>query len=278
MYLCKMIGGFELVAALISALAVGLVALVGLVYQFVSREFVTRYVPWVLALTAGILLGNVFFHLLPEASHESREPYGILFGFIAGLGVFWLLDRMLHRHHREKPEAGRSLGYLTLIGDGFHNFIDGLVIGTSYLIHFELGVATTLAILLHELPQELGESGTMVYSGFTPKKTVRLNLLVSLTAVLGVLVSFGVQRWLLISPAFLLAFTAGGFLYVALGRLMPELFRTSPLTRVRLSYVAVLCLGLAVVFGINRMQPHVHHQAPKEVHLHAVPFGFVQHP
>lgn len=278
MYICRMIGGFELVAALISALAVGLVALVGLVYQFVSRDFVTRYVPWVLALTAGILLGNVFFHLLPEASHESREPYSIYVGFFVGMGVFWLLDRMLHRHHWEQPDAGRPLGYLTLVGDGFHNFIDGLVIGTSYLIHVELGMATTLAILLHELPQELGESGTMVYSGFTPKKTVRLNLLVSLTAVLGVLVSFGVQQWFLISPALLLAFTAGGFLYVALGRLMPELFRKTPLLGVRLSYVAVLCLGLAVVFGIHRLQPHVHHQAPQKVQHLAVPFGLVQQP
>ncbi|WP_209329351.1 ZIP family metal transporter [Lunatimonas salinarum] len=273
-----MIGGIAFGAALLSALAVGLVSLVGLVYQLVNRTFVNQALPWLLALTAGMLLGNVFFHLLPEASHESLEPYPVVLGFLGGALVFWMLDGLFHRRHREVGNPHGSLGYLTLVGDGFHNFIDGLVIGTSYLIHVELGMATTLAVLLHELPQELGESGTLVYSGFTPKKVVRLNMLVSLTAVLGVLVSFGMQHWLLISPALLLAFTAGGFLYVALGRLLPELFRKSRLARVRVSYVAVLCLGLAMVFGIQKIQPHVHHQAPKTHHFHTAPFGFVQRP
>ncbi|EON77142.1 putative: hypothetical protein [Lunatimonas lonarensis] len=230
-------------------------------------------------MTAGILLGNVFFHLIPEAAHESTDSFGVPLGFLAGLGVFGGLDVILHRSQGHPSRERAALGYLTLVGDGFHNFIDGLVIGTSYLVSPELGLTTTLAIVLHELPQEFGESGTMVYSGFSPKRVVRLNFLVSLTALAGVSVAVGIGHWLPLSPSLLLAFTAGGFFYVALGRLAPELLRSSRLMGVRLSYLAVVGLGLGFVLGVNQLQPHVHHHPSKTAHqLQAVPFGFVPRP
>lgn len=273
--------------AIIAAFSLSLVTLVGFVYCFITAGAFSKLLPWILSLTVGVLLGNVFFHLVPEAIHEASQPDLVWIWLILGILVFFGLNALLNRRHHggiESP-AIKPIGFLNLLGDSLHNFIDGLVIGASFMIHFEVGLATTLAILVHELPQELGDSGTLIYSGFKPKKVVKLNFLVSLTALPGVLVVFGMKHWIMIDPAILVAFTAGGFLYMAVGNLIPELWRFHACSkRIKVSYLAAAVVGMAFVFGVTQSQPHVHKQhgqhrfeSPLQEQT-ALPFGFMLNP
>jgi len=212
--------------AVLATLVVSTVALVGIVFVF-TRQLSHRGELILLSFAAGVLLATTFLELLPEAISLERAPGNIFTATLAAMIGFFLLERLLHGFHIHEDEAreGRVVAspYLILIGDGLHNFIDGVAIAASFAAAPELGLITTLAVIVHEVPQELADFGILVAGGMTTRMALLLNFLSGLTAVVGALVFFAggvaVQPYV----AWCMAATAGMFLYIASADLIPQL-------------------------------------------------------
>jgi zinc and cadmium transporter len=209
--------------ALLSTFAICLLSLIGaLTLSWKS----TKLQPWLLSLvglSAGSLLGAVFFHLLPEAHHElgAEQLYPLVLASMVG---FFLVEKILHWHHchLENCEV-HTFGYMNLLGDAMHNFLDGMILGATFLTDIRLGLISALAIALHELPQEIGDFGVLLHAGFTKTRAVLLNLAVSGAALLGVITSFALAGVVDSLASMLVPIAAGGFLYIAMSDLLPEL-------------------------------------------------------
>lgn len=213
------------VASLLSVSVVSLVSLVGVVLILVGGELSKPKLMAMVGFSAGGLLGGAFLHLIPEAF--DGFPGDVVSVYLV-FGVFssYIVEMVLGWRHCHTPtcdEHPHSFAYLNLLGDGVHNFIDGLIIGGAYLVSFSLGVSTTLAVVLHEIPQEIGDFGVLLYAGIKPRRALLYNLASALTSVIGaalVLMLDGSVGWL---TGFLVPFAAGNFLYIAGSDLVPEL-------------------------------------------------------
>ncbi|WP_198675378.1 ZIP family metal transporter [Pleomorphovibrio marinus] len=248
--------------ALLGAFSVSLIAMVSGVFLFITPKQLEHVLPWAICLAIGVLLGNAFFHLIPESVMEIHDIQPIMYWVIGGILFFLVLDKLLFHPGIKKSNPNKeikSIGYLNLVGDGIHNFVDGLIIGGSFMVSNELGIATTLAIAIHEFPQELGDAGTLIYSGFNPKKVILLNLLVGLTAVLGVIVIYSLNEVFVVPTSILFAFTAGGFIYMAIGNLLPSILYEEKNSGRRFTYhMAIILIGLFLVAGLTGELGHDH--------------------
>jgi len=212
------------VYSLASVLAVSLLSLLGAVFIIMRRDTINRIIMFTLALSSGVLLGSTFFELLPE-SLELNPEYALLWTLI-GFVTFFSIEKLIHWHHHvegrhvhdEKPMA-----YLTLIGDGIHNFADGAVIAASYMVSIPLGITTTLAVVAHEIPHELSDFLVLLHGGFSNKRALLYNFLSATTAVLGAILVLAVSQEFTEFERFLVPFAAGNFLYIAASDLIPEL-------------------------------------------------------
>lgn len=223
----------------IASLVVSLLSLIGIFFIGMREEILSKIVKYLVSFAVGGLLGGTFFHLLPEAV-ETQTPS--LFTFVLlGIIIFFMIEKFLHwRHcHRGHCDA-HAFTYLNLIGDGVHNFIDGMIIAAAFVADIRLGFVTTLAVAAHEIPQEIGDFGILIYGGFSKTKALLFNLLSALTAIAGALIayfSFEHISWL---KGSLIPFTAGGFLYIALVDLIPELHRESGKNKMALQFVIMV--------------------------------------
>ena len=179
------------------------------------------------SLAVGALLGDAFIHLIPEAFAESTNALSVSLAIVAGVLSFFVIEKVLHWHHHqgiEDVEHGtKPVGKLILISDGFHNFIDGIIIGASYLVSPEVGVATTIAVILHEIPQEIGDFGVLIHAGFSRAKALWYNFISALAAVAGAVLVFFLGSNVEGIVTFMVPIAAGGFIYIALSDLIPEL-------------------------------------------------------
>ncbi len=180
-----------------------------------------------LAFAAGVLIATAFLDLLPEALHESGENPNIFVAALVGLIVFFLLERVLisfHPHEQVGKEVSqKSLVSLVLLGDGLHNFIDGVVIAGSFFVSTELGIITALAVAAHEIPQEISDFTILLRSGMKASRAILLNVLSGLTALLGAVLAIFMFELVESYLGLLLAFTGGMFIYIAAANLIPEL-------------------------------------------------------
>jgi zinc and cadmium transporter len=244
----------SLVSIIASTFLITLCVWVGILFSFFKKEFLNRVVILLVALSAGSLIGGAFIHLLPEASETL--PAETLFGtFILSFVVFFLIERVLHWRHCHKAEcAVHTFGYMNLVGDTIHNFIDGLVIAGAFIVDFGLGISTTIAVAIHEIPQEIGDYGVLIYAGFSNKKALILNYLIALTVILGGIVGyFSFQHIQSILP-YLLTFAAGGFVYIAASDLMPEIKRESNFKKSIYSFL-IFIVGISIMY-LLRMISH----------------------
>ena len=211
--------------ALGSTILVSLISLVGALTLFLNEKILNKIVLLLVGFSAGALLGGAFFHLLPEATAQTDVKIVYLW-VIFGILAFFVLEKLLYwRHcHKEKCEV-HTFTYLSLVGDGFHNLIDGMVIAASYLVNFQTGIVTTIAIISHEIPQELGDFGILIYGGFSKGKALFWNFMSALTAVAGTFIGFYLYEHFQGSIPLMLGFTAGGFIYIAGTDLIPELHK-----------------------------------------------------
>lgn len=212
--------------SLLATLAISAIAFVGAI-MLVARRPSGRSEVALLSFAAGVLLATTFLELIPEATRLAGDGTNPFVASLLAMIAFFLLEWFLHgfHSHQEEPHrhhlaAGR---YLILVGDGLHNFIDGVVIAASFAVSPELGLATTLAVAVHEVPQELADLGILVAGGYSYRRALVLNFLSGLTAVLGALVFFGLAHGVHGQLSYYMAATAGMFIYIAGSDLIPQL-------------------------------------------------------
>ena len=209
----------------------------------------------VIGFSAGGLLGAAFLHLLPEALELSRSNTVFLY-VIVGFIVFFILEKYIHwRHCHHESCDTHAFTYLNLIGDGVHNFIDGLVIAASFVISFHFGVITTLAIIFHEIPQEIGDFGVLLYGGFSKQKALFFNFVTALTCVLGAVIGYPLAQKVGNFSAYLLPITAGGFIYIAACDLVPEIHKHADQKKSVYSMAAFLG-GIIFILLARSIGPH----------------------
>ncbi|MEM3459401.1 MAG: ZIP family metal transporter [Candidatus Bathyarchaeia archaeon] len=234
----------DLAAILASVTTVSLIAFAGIIFIGSKEGFLKRILMALVGFSSGTLLGGAFLHLLPEAYEANGTS--TFYYVILGIVVFFALEKFFYwRHCHEEECPVHMFVYLNLIGDGIHNFIDGAVIAATFMFRFDLGFATTLAVIFHEIPQEIGDFGVLVYGGLSKKKALTYNFISAITAILGALITYFLI-YLHDVTAMLVPFAAGGFIYVAATDLMPELhkkFRASE----SLVQLIVILLGIVLM-------------------------------
>jgi zinc and cadmium transporter len=230
-----------------------------------------RVVKGLISLSAGVLLGTALLHVLPEAFEGPAAPQALFGTLLGGLLFFWLLEKVElyrhahhhegdghdHDHHFDSRQAGRG-GFSVLVGDGIHNFCDGVIIAAAFLADTGLGLVTALAIVAHEIPQEAGDFIVLLNAGFSRRKALLFNALSGLAGVAG-----GVIGYYLVGPweaalPYLLVAASSSFIYVAVADLLPQLQQRLS-WRDTLAQVAWLAGGLGLVLLARGMlASHAH--------------------
>lgn len=235
--------------AVCASLIVSLISLVGIFTLLLKDKLLNRILILLIGFSAGALIGGAFLHLLPEAL-EQADSHIVFLYLIVGFVFFFILEKYLHWRHCHKGVCTvHTFTYLNLIGDSIHNFIDGLVIGASFLVSIKFGIITTLALILHEIPQEIGDFGVLVYGGFSRAKALYYNFITALTCVLGTIAGYLISGQSLNFSPFLLPFSAGGFIYIAACDLVPELHKESELKKSAFSVLTFLSGILFILFA-----------------------------
>jgi zinc and cadmium transporter len=235
--------------SLLSVFLVSLVSFVGILTLITRFKAENRLLAFLVSFAAGALLGDVFIHLLPELAQEgmfNATTSGYILGAII---LLFVIEKYIHWHHhgtQDDQAKHKPLVFTNLIGDGIHNMIDGMVITGSYLIDFRLGIATTIAVILHEIPQEFADFGVLVYGGLKPSRALFYNFLSAVAAILGsvLVLSFGTNANV---EATLVALGAGSFIYLAAADLIPEIHREKENT---LTQLFSFGLGIAVMYAL----------------------------
>ncbi|MFH1254937.1 MAG: ZIP family metal transporter [bacterium] len=233
-----------------SIILVSSISLIGVLTIFASQKRLYQLSLFLVSLSAGTLLGDSFIHLIPEAVEKNNSFYLWLW-LLSGLLSFFALEKFIHwRHcHINTTDAHpHPVGTMNLVGDGLHNFTDGMIIAGSYLISFPLGVATTIAVITHEIPQEIGDFGILVYAGYSRAKAIAFNFLSSLLAIIGGIITLIIGVKFENFSDFIIPFTAGGFIYIATSDLIPELKKDTAIGKslIQLTFI-LLGIGLMIL-------------------------------
>lgn len=237
---------------LIAVFIVSLVSFVGILTISIKLEALKKILLLLVSLSAGALLGGAFFHLIPEATEEAGCTISVAAFILSGILIFFVLEKMICWRHCHVPTSDEHLhpfAFMNLIGDAFHNFIDGMIIAGTFLVSIPLGISTTVAVIFHEIPQEIGDFGVLVHGGFSRFKALFLNFASALAAVLGAIIVLALNIKVEAVTAFLVPFTAGGFIYIASSDLMPEMKKDiRPLNSI--IQMLFLLLGLGIMLAL----------------------------
>ncbi len=218
-----------------------------------TDKLLKKVIIYLVAFSAGGLLGGAFFHLIPESLEDISDPDLLFVYVLVGFSLFFILERILRWHHCHQPDCQthRHLGWMNLVGDGIHNLIDGLVIYAAFAVGPELGIPVTVSIIFHEIPQELGDFGVLIYAGFSKARALMYNFISALFAVFGVLIGFFVFNLTQCGSCFLLPLAAGGFIYIAASDLIPEIHKQEQNVKAVISFfVFILAAVMMLVIKI----------------------------
>ncbi|MEM5778457.1 MAG: ZIP family metal transporter [Candidatus Aenigmatarchaeota archaeon] len=235
--------------SLISVVLVSLISLVGIFTFKLNEKKLRKLLLYLVSFSVGGLLGDSFIHLLPESIKLNTEIslasyilLGIIISFIVEKFIQWR-----HCHIPTSKEHPHPFAIMNLIGDSVHNFIDGLIIGVSYLASFQIGITTTLAVILHEIPQEIGDFGVLIHGGLKKERALLLNFFTALIAIIGTLTSLIIGSYFESLTKFLLPFAIGNFLYIASSDLIPELQKEVNFKKSLIELIMIL-FGIAIMF------------------------------
>ena len=224
------------------------IALTGSLTLVLPEETFKKLVLPLVALAAGSLLGGALFHMLPESVDALGNDLTVWAWVACGIFSFFVLEQFLHWHHCHRPvEAHRPLGSLILVADGLHNLIGGLAVGSAFVLDHRVGIVTWLVAAAHEVPQELGDFGILVHSGWDRRRALLFNVLSALTFLVGGLLAYGVSGR--VDVAVLIPFAAGNFIYIAATDLLPEI-TTSPTANGKAVLTAGFAAGLLLLFTV----------------------------
>jgi zinc and cadmium transporter len=234
-----------LIWILASISVISLISLVGIVTFLIKGKPLQEIIFYLVGFSAGALIGGAFLHILPEALEKSAPTF-VFSWVICGISIFFLMEKYFYwRHCHDENCQVHSFTYLNLVGDSLHNFFDGMVIAASFTVSIKVGVVTTLAVIAHEIPHELGNFAVLVYGGFSKIKALLFNFLTVLTAFVGALAGFFLAEKAGSFSNFILPITAGGFIYIASSDLIPEIHKENNLKRSTLAFMAFI---LGIVF------------------------------
>jgi zinc and cadmium transporter len=236
---------------IISVTAVSLLSLLGLIAFPFGEEKIQKFLIWAVAFAGGTLLGDAFLHLIPE-SYKARQGVGIAFSILAGMLAFFVLEKFIHWHHCHEIDCeqhNQTFSYVIMLGDAAHNFIDGMIIAASYMVSIPIGIATTLAVVAHEIPHEVGDFASMLYGGFSKQKALWYNFLAGIVAIFGALAVLVIGSAFANLTYYLIPFAAGGFIYVASADIIPELHKSTKISH-SLAQLALIVFGIAVMYGL----------------------------
>ena len=235
-----------------------LVSFFGIITLFFNKMKVENLLLTLISVSAGTLFGSAFFHLIPEAV-EKEGSFSVFISLLilTGIMIFFLLDKLIHwKHYRVESslmhmgDSKRSMAYLNLIGDGFHNLIDGLIIAGAYLVSIPTGIAATISVIIHEAPQEIVDFGVLMYSGLSRRKALFFNFLSAVLAIVGAIIGiiFGAQSETFIK--IIVPFAAGAFIYIAGFNLIPELLRKNYKLKTLIQRFIAFIIGIAFMYGL----------------------------
>tara|TARA_Y100000310_G_scaffold345469_1_gene465340 strand:+ start:4854 stop:5594 length:741 start_codon:yes stop_codon:yes gene_type:complete len=239
-----------IVYSLISVIIVSLLSLLGVFTLSFKTEQLKRFMIYMISFSAGALFGDAFIHLLPELISKVGFGLNISIYLIVGIAFSFFVEKVIHWRHCHHPTTDahpHPFALMNLFGDAVHNFIDGIIIAASYLISIPVGFATTIAVILHEIPQEIGDFGVLIHGGFTKKKALLVNFLTALAAILGALLALALSSSIENITTFLIPFAAGTFIYVAGSDFIPELHKEVDLKK---SLIQFFMFGLGVLVMI----------------------------
>lgn len=241
----------DIIWILISTFIISTLAFTGVIVLSLKDEFLNKILLFLVSLSSGALLGGGFIHLLPEGIENlDNEVFFLL--VLTALIVYLLIEKILHwRHcHKNKGCSIHSFGYMNLMGDSVHNFIDGLIIASAFLTDTSLGVVTTIAIAIHEIPQEIGDFGVLLHAGFSKRRALKFNFLAALTVVLGGLAGWFLNQYTNDITKWMIPIAAGGFIYIALSDLIPEIRKEEKIGKFLLNFLFMM-LGIVLMYIIK---------------------------
>lgn len=239
--------------ALGSVISVSIVSLIGLFFVSFDRTRLDRMLLILVSFAIGALTGDAFIHLIPEAFEELGSGLTTSLFILLGVLLFFSVERFVRWRHCHIPTSDshvHPVATLNLIGEGVHNFIDGVLIGATYLVSIPLGLTTTLAVLLHEIPQEVGDFGILVNAGYPVKKALIYNFTAALTSVLGAVLALSVGPLAQSFSLIMIPITAGGFIYIAGADLVPQVQEECGSAGITLSHFVAIVLGIGLMAAL----------------------------
>jgi zinc and cadmium transporter len=261
------------IGAVGSTFLVSLLSFSGILFLAMRARKLKKIIFILVSFAVGALFGNTFFMLIPEsfALIKNVQTIGLL--IVSGLVVMFILEKFIHWHHCHNvshEHDAAPLGYISLVTDSLHNFTDGVLIAAAWMASPEVGIATTLAVVVHEIPQEISDFGVLLHAGFSKRKALFLNFIAACTAILGAIITIMLGSVTEELIKFILPFAAGGFIYLAGSDLIPELHRESSVRKSLIQLTAILA-GLTLIFYISLHHEHSHdenHGTKTEIHDH----------
>lgn len=234
---------------IIFSLIGSVISLAGAIALLYNAKFANKVSHLLASFAAGAMLGTAFLDLLPEAIHESGGDEGIITWTLFGVLVFFVIERFIHffHHHHEHGAGDKPTVQLLMVGDSIHNFIDGVVIASTFMVSIPLGIVTTLAVAAHEIPQEIGDFGVMLKHGLARKRVLLFNFFSACAAVVGALLTYAIGDSIEGYLPVLLALTAGFFIYIAASDLIPEIHEENR-SGLAVIETGLLILGIAVIW------------------------------
>ena len=235
-----------------AVLSISILSFVGLIMLSFGEKQVKQGLLYFVSFSAGSLLGDAFLHLLPYALRHENHNHLHTFGYVlAGITLFFSIEKIVLWHHCHYKNSCKhpitTLGTMNLLGDALHNFIDGTLIAGSFIVSIPLGITTSIAIALHEIPQEISDFCVLLHAEFSIIQAAVFNFTCALTAIAGALTFFFLQFSLQHVETALIPVTAGGFIYIAGSDLIPELHKKKTL-RQHIEHLILFILGIGAMY------------------------------
>ncbi|MFQ5711707.1 MAG: ZIP family metal transporter [Candidatus Geothermarchaeales archaeon] len=239
-----------------SVFIVSSISLIGVLTFSMKEDVLKNILLYLVSFSAGGLMGDAFIHLLPEVVEQVGFELNISLYILFGIIFFFIVEKLIHWRHCHIPiseDHPHPFVHMNLLGDAVHNFIDGLIIGGSYLVNTPLGIATTLAIVFHEIPQEIGDFGVLLHGGFSRSRALLFNFLCAVTAIVGTIVALFLSSYIKDFSMLLIPFAVGGFIYVAGSDLIPELHKERKPLKSALQ-LGTFILGILIMLALTLLE------------------------
>ena len=237
------------IETIVSVVIVSLVSFIGLFSLSIKMKTLKKYLLFFIGLSTGTLFAAAFLHLLPKTFETLGFGANVSLLILLGVVIFYLLEKFVHMHHEHLPgkTSKAHLAPMNLVADGIHNFLDGIIIAISYLVDFSLGITTTIAVIVHEIPQEIADFGVLIYAGYTRRKALLFNFLSATCSIIGAIIALyiGVNSENFVS--YILPIAAGGFIYIAGSNLIPELQKEKEFKKSIMHFLAII-LGMVIIY------------------------------